>query len=165
MKPAFHTHTSLWDFSLARYRQPGVETLCLALQDNHGANVNILLWLDWLEQEGLRLTDTRLRLAQAYIAPWHTEIVEPLRRMRQHIKRHYGTRNASIEASRDAIKVAELKAEQAVQTRLESLAVTWLNASERTLVPPGANLAIYARLLDLPEEQEHELLRQFSVKP
>lgn len=151
-------HTHLWDFSLQLYQQPGVEPLCLSLQDGWGGDVNILLWLRWLEQEGLAINDTRLRLAQAYIAPWRSEIVEPLRRMRQHIKRHYGTSDRTIEASRQAIKAAELQAEQAAQARLEKLARTWLGSQRPATVVPGANLSVYARALNLPEDKTREML-------
>jgi len=150
--------THLWDFSLQLYQQPGVESLCLSLQDGWGGDVNILLWLRWLEQEGLAINDTRLRLAQAYIAPWRTEIVEPLRRMRQHIKRHYGTSDRTIEASRQAIKAAELQAEQAVQSRLEKLARTWLGSQRKASVTPGANLTVYAQALRLPDDKVREML-------
>ena len=46
----------LWDFSLRVYRAPGVSDWCLALQDGHGADVNILLWAAWLGAAGLLLT-------------------------------------------------------------------------------------------------------------
>ncbi len=148
--------SNLWDFALWLYRQPGVEELCLSLQDQWGADVNILLWLCWLEREGLALNETRLHLAQAHIAPWKTEIVLPLRRMRQHIKRHYGTAIPAVEASRKAIKAAELQAEQAVQAKLEKLASTWLASAGPRPVARGANLAVYARMLALPEEVEQD---------
>lgn len=147
----------LWDYALELYRQPGVEALCLELQDHWGADVNLLLWLCWLEREGLAINDTRLYLAQARIAPWQTEIVQPLRRMRRHIKQHYGTKDPAMEASRQAIKAAELKAEKAVLNRLEGLGHTWLSSAGPKAVPAGANLAVYARILSLPEAKELEL--------
>lgn len=153
----------LWDYSLQLYQQPGVEELCLELQERWGADVNILLWLCWLEREGLAINETRLYLAQARIAPWQTEVVLPLRRMRQHIKQHYGTRDPAIEASRQAIKAAELNAEKAVQARLETLSRTWLGSAGPAFVPQGANLAIYARLLSLPEETELELRSRLQL--
>ncbi|WP_347330035.1 TIGR02444 family protein [Marinimicrobium locisalis] len=158
MNPA-PLNTPLWDFSLGLYRQPGVEALCLSLQDDWGADVNLLLWLCWLEQEGLVLNETRLHLADASIAPWRRDVIVPLRRVRQHIKREYGTQDSTVEASRQAIKSAELKAEQAVQERLEKLALTWLDNDQRAPVEPGANLSVYARLLALPHAKEQEARR------
>ena len=41
---------SFWAFSLEFYARPGVAEACLALQDRHGLDVNILLlccWLGW----------------------------------------------------------------------------------------------------------------------
>ncbi|WP_107853203.1 TIGR02444 family protein [Oceanimonas marisflavi] len=44
---------ALWRFSEQHYGRPGVATACLQLQDEHGANVNLLLLLLLLEQRGL----------------------------------------------------------------------------------------------------------------
>lgn len=44
----------LWQFSLERYARPGVRDACLAAQDRHAADVNLLLYLAWLEQQGLQ---------------------------------------------------------------------------------------------------------------
>jgi uncharacterized protein (TIGR02444 family) len=43
----------LWQFSEQHYARPGVAAACLALQDEHGANVNLLLLLLLLEELGL----------------------------------------------------------------------------------------------------------------
>lgn len=42
----------LWQFSEQHYGRPGVATACLALQDDYGANVNLLLLLLLLEEQG-----------------------------------------------------------------------------------------------------------------
>ncbi|GAA3549268.1 TIGR02444 family protein [Zobellella aerophila] len=47
------TSSSFWQFSSRHYGKPGVAPACLALQDNHGANINLLLLLLMLEQQGL----------------------------------------------------------------------------------------------------------------
>ena len=39
--------TPFWDFSLAVYGRPGVAPACLALQQRHGADVNLLLFCAW----------------------------------------------------------------------------------------------------------------------
>ncbi len=43
----------LWQFSEQHYARPGVAQACLQLQDEHGANVNLLLLLLMLEERGL----------------------------------------------------------------------------------------------------------------
>ncbi len=42
-----------WQFSEQHYARPGVAQACLQLQDEHGANVNLLLLLLMLEERGL----------------------------------------------------------------------------------------------------------------
>ncbi|MFP2768559.1 TIGR02444 family protein [Oceanisphaera sp. KMM 10153] len=42
-----------WQFSEQHYPRPGVAQACLQLQDEHGANVNLLLLLLLLEERGL----------------------------------------------------------------------------------------------------------------
>lgn len=41
-----------WQFSEQHYARPGVAEACLQLQDEHGANVNLLLLLLMLEERG-----------------------------------------------------------------------------------------------------------------
>ncbi|WP_375055865.1 TIGR02444 family protein [Zobellella sp. DQSA1] len=43
----------LWQFSEQHYARPGVAQACLQLQDEHGANANLLLLLLLLEELGL----------------------------------------------------------------------------------------------------------------
>ena len=42
-----------WQFSEQHYARPGVAAACLQLQDDYGANVNLLLLLVMLEERGL----------------------------------------------------------------------------------------------------------------
>ncbi|MCC4265469.1 TIGR02444 family protein [Oceanimonas baumannii] len=52
------TADTLWQFSEQHYGRPGVAAACLSLQDEHGANVNLLLLLLLLEEQGLTLDIT-----------------------------------------------------------------------------------------------------------
>lgn len=42
-------HENLWQFAIDVYSQPGVEDLCLELQDQQNADVTLLLWCLWLD--------------------------------------------------------------------------------------------------------------------
>ncbi|MDQ2076118.1 TIGR02444 family protein [Marinimicrobium sp. ABcell2] len=147
----------LWDFSLRLYRYPGVEPLCLMLQNQWRADVNILFWLRWLETESMAINSTRIQLAEAHIATWNKDAVLPLRKLRMEMKQHYGVSDKAIEDTREAIKAAELQAERVVQIRLEKLGRTWLAGTERQQVVPGSNLAIYAHHLRLPPYLTQEM--------
>ncbi|WP_116475622.1 TIGR02444 family protein [Zobellella maritima] len=58
------TPTAFWQFSLRHYGKPGVARACLGLQDDHGANINLLLLLLMLEQQGLTVS----------LAPFNTQV-------------------------------------------------------------------------------------------
>ncbi|WP_227875002.1 TIGR02444 family protein [Oceanisphaera profunda] len=47
-----------WQFSEQHYARAGVADACLQLQDDYGANVNLLLLLVMLEERGLTLDPT-----------------------------------------------------------------------------------------------------------
>src|SRR5690625_7039990 len=84
-------------------------------------------------------------MAEAHIAHWNREAVWPLRILRTKMKQRYGVEDAAIEATRSAIKKAELQAERVVQIRLEQLARHWPARAQSQPVAAGHNLAVYAR--------------------
>jgi len=43
----------LWEFALAHYARGAVKAACLSAQDRCGADVNLLLYLAWLQRQGL----------------------------------------------------------------------------------------------------------------
>ncbi|WP_372777159.1 TIGR02444 family protein [Litorivivens sp.] len=47
------TDNALWQFSLLVYSQPRVHRLCQLLQDEYGADVNLLLSACWLAKRGI----------------------------------------------------------------------------------------------------------------
>ncbi|WP_298715969.1 TIGR02444 family protein [uncultured Oceanisphaera sp.] len=64
----------LWQFSEQHYARPGVAQACLQLQDEHGANVNLLLLLLMLEERGLGVDPTHflplLQQRQGLFSQW-----------------------------------------------------------------------------------------------
>ena len=109
---------SLWRFALAVYGQPGVEAVCLDLQERLGADVPLLLFVLWAGAAcGVRLPDaapdaTMERLS-AEADAWRNAVVAPLRGVRRHLK---GV--AGAEAFRQTVKDAELEAERLGLARL-----------------------------------------------
>ncbi len=53
------TSDPLWTFACAFYGRPGVAAACLALQDEGGADVPLLLYLIWCGRTGRRLDARR----------------------------------------------------------------------------------------------------------
>ena len=148
---------SLWDFALGVYAQPGVAQACLALQDEQGADVCLLLWCLWLERGGCELTAEGLQQAQAAIAPWVAQAVLPLRALRRQLKAHYGTADIELEQVRQGIKQAELLAERQVLRQLAALGSQW---PQGAAVPAGANLRLYLGTLGVPEAQQLACLQR-----
>jgi len=111
---------SLWDYACQVYSQAGVEAELLALQDDHGADINLILQAMWLASEGKVW-------AQACIPndydKWMEEQVLPLRQMRRSMKADW----AGYEDFRQQVKKLELKAEQyalaSLYLNIEGLAV------------------------------------------
>lgn len=152
--------SNLWDFSLRQYARAGVADACLRLQDEHGVNVNVLLWCLWLGQRGLTLDAARLRSAQKRIHAWDEHYVVPLRQLRRRMKAEFGMADSGIEQVRSQIKQAELLAEKQLQSLLEVLAHTWENpdTANTYLSTAGENLRLYLRQLNVADTAIVELL-------
>jgi uncharacterized protein (TIGR02444 family) len=107
------TAEAFWDWSLAFYADPAVSAACLALQDEHGADVNIVLVLLWLASAGAGPLDADevLTLDRA-LSPWRRDVVVPLRSLRRALK------GQGEDAVRRAVAAAELEAERSAQRRL-----------------------------------------------
>jgi len=151
---------TLWDFSLQLYARAGVADACLRLQDEHGVNVNLLLWCAWLEQRGLALDVTRLRSAQKRIHAWDEHYVVPLRQLRRRMKTEFGVADVGIEQVRSQIKQAELLAEKQLQSLLEMLPQSWdkTAAASAQLPMAGENLRFYLQQLNVADSAVMELL-------
>ena len=152
--------SNLWDFSLRQYARAGVADACLRLQDEHGVNVNVLLWCLWLGQRGLTLDAARLRSAQKRIHAWDEHYVVPLRQLRRRIKAEFGMADPGIEQVRSQIKQAELLAEKQLQSLLEVLAQSWdkTAAANAHLPTTGENLRFYLQQLNVADSTIMELL-------
>ena len=112
-----------WRFSMRVYRAPGIAEACLALQDDCGADVNLLLYCCWMGLSGRRLSGPALRSALRAVAHWHREAVQPLRRARRALKK--GERHVERgheERLRKRIGAAEIDAEYLEQRVLAGCA-------------------------------------------
>jgi uncharacterized protein (TIGR02444 family) len=109
---------AFWDFSGAFYREPGVQNACLALQDDYGLDVNLLLYACWLGlSEGVALTEAERGAALARAKDWKDTVLLPLRGARRAVKAAQ-LAGAGEDLSADlyeALKQAELKAERIAQ--------------------------------------------------
>jgi uncharacterized protein (TIGR02444 family) len=107
-----------WDFSLAVYGRPGVAPACLALQDRHGLDVNLLLYCGWCGSRGRALSGEEIAALDARVADWRREVVLPLRGVRRWMKTQEAAPGEEAGALRDEVKRLELEAERIEQDLL-----------------------------------------------
>ena len=146
---------SFWDFSLRTYSQAGVPAACLALQDELGADVNMILYCIWAGSRAAALDEAAFRRAFEFSSRWATEVVNPLRRARRWMKQEAGTEGtvdgAACFALREQIKTAELAAEKLQQLTLAALPLT---DGAGGLEAVMANLRLYFGAIGAPLDDE-----------
>jgi len=112
-----------WDFSLRIYSRSEVPPACLALQDEGGADVNLVLFLLYLADCGRMLDDDGVARLDEATRDWREQVVKPLRGVRRLLKEDIGA--FAIDATaplRSDVKRIELAAEKLQQSTLETLA-------------------------------------------
>lgn len=142
------TDNPFWQYSLRIYRHQQVQQLCLQMQDDGGGNVNLLLWASWLASLGRGLTPALLADTEQRLQCWEQEVVGTLRQLRQFLKQGHDWPQSQVETTRQAIKLAELKAEQQEQAWLYQWAA---NAAEDPVAAQG-NVERYVTGLALADK-------------
>lgn len=142
--------SALWRFSLRFYRRPEVPELCLRLQDVHGADVNVLLFIIFLAVNGRGLTAGEVRRIDDHIRAWRGSVVQPLRALRRALKGGIApVDSASAQALRDAIQREELQAERLQQEALErAFPIGSSGAAATPRSAAQANIAAYSSTLN-----------------
>lgn len=144
------SESAFWRFSLDFYARPAVAPLCLALQDECGADVNVLLYLLFAAANTRALDDTDLDAIESVANEWRTAVVLPLRTLRRRLRHPVGVFPVErTEPLRSDIKRIELAAERLQQETLEQhVPVDTLGHEAATAMQAARiNLALYARRL------------------
>ncbi|MGM0632461.1 MAG: TIGR02444 family protein [Pseudomonadota bacterium] len=113
-------------FAAAVYGEPGVAENLLRWQDEHAADVNLLLFACWYALLYGPLPESLLLRALDVSREWREHIIRPLRQCRRRMKHwHPGTdrmpRPPEYEALRQRILSSELAAEVEQEKALQSL--------------------------------------------
>jgi uncharacterized protein (TIGR02444 family) len=139
--------TRLWDFAVEIYGAPGVADACLALQDGHGCDVNIILFAAWMGAvRHERLSPADMADVNSTVQRWQDEIVRPLRTMRRRLKSGPPPApGAMAEELRARIKAAELESERIELLQLEELAGKRASPSNDPALASMENLATSVR--------------------
>ena len=140
---------TLWRFSLEVYRRPGVANACIALQDEHGVDVNVLLCLLWLAAAGRRVSPAEVRAIDAGVAQWRDAVVVPLRALRRGLRTPPPLSDpGATEALRERVKAVELEAERLEQEELQALSTSApLGLAGDAAGAAAGNVAAYQEML------------------
>ncbi len=141
---------TFWDFSLRTYGAEGVPAACLALQDELGADVNLVLYCCWAGGRAAPLDDDAFAQALAFSRQWANGVVQPLRAARRWMKQA-GCASQPMDpmacmALRERIKAVELQAEKLQQLALASLPLP--PDRDEGLTAVAANLVRYCAAID-----------------
>ena len=166
MEPADKQNSPFWWFSLKLYAERDFAGACLALQDRHGVDVNVLLFMLWAAQHGRRIEEDGVRAIVAAVEGWRQSVVAPLRTARRFLRTPPADVQASAAAAlRQRIQEAELEAERLQQEMLYRL----FPIEPRTQPEPfrdafaSVNLKSYASILgtEFPAPLSDALLKVF----
>ena len=118
---------SLWDFSIAFYAKPKIQSACLTLQDQYGVNVPLLLCCCWASRRYGILPLPLSKDLQQYTEAYSDLTIEPLRALRTAMKNSHDTQWPTTanewQDLRESIKKIELASECLLLTGLEKLIV------------------------------------------
>lgn len=155
------TAAAFWRYSWRFYDDPATAATCLALQDAFALDVNLLLFCCFgAAVAAPPLTSILAADIQRQLAPWRTEMLEPLRRLRR------STREAPLPTPlattlHDRLQAAELEAERGAQYLICGAVHAAVGAvptgetktnAEAVAALAAANLAVYARAAAAPAD-------------
>jgi len=143
------SETPLWRFSLHFYRQAGVADACIALQDECGVDVNLLLFLLWLAGAKRQISAADVKALDGAVRSWREFTIIPIRNVRRALKGAATLVEANKqEALRTKIKATELEAERLQQEALYDRSCSAPLGSETAAEDAArANLASYEGVL------------------
>lgn len=116
---------TFWDFSVRTYHCEGVPAACLALQNQYGADVNVLLFCCWVGATRGEFETDSYESVMAFAHHWVKNVVRPLRGARTWMKLNGCPDQHQVDDQftnlRERIKAVELEAEHLQQDLMQSL--------------------------------------------
>ena len=157
----------LWHFSLGLYRAPEVAEACLRLQDEAGADVNIVFFLLWNASQKRQFSAADVKATDAAVAVWREATVIPMREIRRALKDAPLLPNPGIvESYRTKIKGLELEAERLEHEALSDFFQADSPGANGASVTEAAraNLQAYEKFLgnDFPRAAVEAILAAFG---
>ena len=159
--------SAFWNFSIGFYARPGVAAACLELQDEAGADINVVLYLFFLASQNRALDRTAVAQLDAAAASWRERIVQPLRAVRRYLKNAAAPfDSAAAGRLREEIKRSELAAEHIQQITIERLfpPANFGRAAASPAAAVRASLEAYAEVIGaLPPAATACLIELFNA--
>ncbi|HEX4408135.1 MAG TPA: TIGR02444 family protein [Xanthobacteraceae bacterium] len=160
------SETPFWRFSLKFYREHNVSEACIALQDEFGVDVNLLLFLLWLASDDRQLSADEVQMLDDNVRDWRNLTIVPIRDTRRKLK---GVETlvapAKQEAFRNKVKAIELDAERLQQEALYEFTKSGpLGTPTSAVKAAQANIAAYQDALGVgfPKSATDILLGAFA---
>lgn len=142
-----------WDYSLDAYAQAGVQTLCLQLQRDYRANVNLLLFAGFVGSSGMKLVAENWSNFRLLLAPINRRYTQRIRRLRERAQQFASSHIPANECYQQ-LKALELRAE-----RIEQLIVAGSCDNE------VASTLLQRRDCAIDERIEYNLLAYYASWP
>ena len=158
------SESPFWRFSLRFYARPHIAEACLVLQDNAGADVNILLFVLYLADHRRQLDAAGIARLDSAVARWRDAVVTPLRSLRRGLKAGVEFIPGPVsETFRSQIKRLELESEQIEQHRLEEFASSIGAPATSRQEAAERNVELYCAKLSNPSRDAIQtILRGFK---
>jgi uncharacterized protein (TIGR02444 family) len=162
------SESSLWTFSLKLYAEQAVADVCLSLQDQFDADVNVVLFMLWSAARGRRLSLREVGDIVELVKPWQIQVVRPLRLARRSLKTPPPDWTLQeTEALRQRIKADELEAERLQQQVLAHFAqANEIGQPDTVRAASLSNLESYAKRLNVafPDQAISVLVASLSSR-
>ena len=116
------TDNPFWNFSLQFYGRKGVSDILLRFQDECQADINLMLYCCWAGvSQTPGLTASEIMFLRQVVKRWQSEIVQPLRALRQTLKIDArGAPVSQVAGVGASLQQAELEAERLQQDMLHT---------------------------------------------
>jgi uncharacterized protein (TIGR02444 family) len=151
---------SLWDFSVCVYARPGVEEICIRLQDDWHADIPVLLFALWRGRQGRVISNSGFLDIAGAVSVWQRDVIAPIRQLRRRL-RHLDPLEPALaeglQSIRSDLKETELGAER---RELEYLATIEVGATHEPIAATiSANITTYLDFLEVPKGDQKECVK------
>ncbi|TVZ37257.1 uncharacterized protein (TIGR02444 family) [Alteromonadaceae bacterium 2753L.S.0a.02] len=150
--PSAAWRNNLWDYATRVYAHREVENIVLDLQDDYYANVNIILWLCWLEEEAIFLSRELLDDVLITVDTVNQATLIKLREVRKFVKEAGSFTQVQSKLISKQLLNAELMIEKILVHRLQDLTRRSISIMKDEHEP--LNLAYYLDFLGIPDARQ-----------